>query len=215
MTIINIWVGESRILVGADELASFLDSSGPPHLTGKLLPLPHARSLLTMTGDYMFMPLLAISALQVRNADFDSLDEALPGYIAQHWQHLQTLPQLPGIAGREQRVFLCGWSATRNRMLVARYRKLPTEADWQRSEIGEAGSTEHYSSRWDDDIHGAVPDMSTVARMRAVACAQYRHARSLQTGTVGGDFIVAEMTRDTITITRTGDLAGGPSISGP
>lgn len=214
MSLVNIYMEHDRALIGFDTLCSAMEV--PPAVgvaealqrihTGvhmsKCSFLAHANVALAHRGDAMFA-VGVCSALQLNLlADFDAMTEAMPELLAQTFAQVTgyrkqfSVEQFPGAE-----VILVGWSRALNRMEGVRWLRWPTDKGFAASPVGKALMLP--DAEWPQ-----TPDApDTAEKMEAVARDQVAYVRREHAGyNCGGRLLLAELTRDTLSVRTIADL---------
>jgi hypothetical protein len=105
------------------------------------------------------------------------------------------IDEFPGSA-----IFLVGWSNARNRMTCIRWSRWPADSGFAESVIDPASINPETGNA--HEVPVADADMEKLARE------QVAYTRSLENGAYdcGGRLLVAELTRDTISVRTIADL---------
>lgn len=214
MSIANIVVGQDKALIGFDTKTAFMNAPAPnveaafkmangeAH-TSKAFFLPHANVAIPTLGDNL-LALLVFQQLQLRPdlTDLDGMIEAMPEILATAYnQSMAIRKQQWGIdAFHGSAIFLVGWSKALNRMEGVRWTRWATDraftASQARVSLNPETETEHATPYSD-------------AEMEAVAREQVAHTRKTYPNgeyDCGGRLLVAELTRDTLSVRTIANL---------
>lgn len=187
MSILNVWVSETRALVGVDTDGVM---GGAEHVEfSKLIPLVHANVVFASRGDREF--LLELFSAFARNrvpVTFDVIEQHLTKVVAGiviRWRCLGHLA--------DYQFAIVGWSEHRGRMAAL----------WATGNTGDDGidldEIESRMAPWHDSLGRApVPDSHEAMAGAAQQQASWLQAQPGAAG--GGRLIVAELTRDTTTV---------------
>ncbi len=220
MSLANVYLEHDRALIGFDTLSSAMEapSSMPGvaevmaqfnagvHMT-KCTFLPHANVALAHRGDAM-LAVGVCSAIQLNALpDFDAMAEAMPQLLAQtfaqvtaHRKQALGIEQFPGAE-----IILVGWSAALNRMEAVRWVRWPQDKGFAASPVGKVLMLP--DAEWEQKPD--APD--TAERMEAVARDQVAYVRRKHPGyNCGGRLLLAELTRDTLSVRTVADLEAPP-----
>lgn len=211
MSLLNFWIERNRVLIGVDTIAFQLNANMPQGgEVDKLLVLPTKGAVIAVRGMAAVLPFLMLPIMGNTSADLDVLCTQMPAHFAWASAQVAGLVKANGqvMPDEGNEILLAGWSNSRKRMHAWFFRHQPGEPLTVDSDFGADGPEQQLCG-WDDEI-GEAPDVSTDAAMLQVMAAQVAHARRLFTGPprVGGRFVLAELTRDGVSI-RTHDALAG------
>lgn len=216
MTILNVWVGRDRALVGVDTLGVVPDGPagrGVParcELT-KLFPLVAADCLVAGRGDAGFIWSVYLGCLGTVPATFDTLAAAMPNILqaAVHVYEAMQPAQTRRPAGGLQ-LALVGWSPRQERMCGVVFSRAAAGQPFERLVLGGDGGEESddWIAPWEDE-QGEAPVPDTPGAMLDLVLRQVGHAPA--GAPVGGRLIVAELRRDSLTVQTVCELAPGGS----
>lgn len=197
MSILNVWVSETKALIGVDTDGIM---GGAEHVEfSKLIPLVHANVVFASRGDREFLVDLFTDFAQNRIAvTFDVIEEHLLAVVAgivKRWRGLGYIA--------DYQFAIVGWSERRGRMV----------AIWATGNTGEDGidldEIESRMAPWHESLGRApVPDSHDVMAGAAQQQASWLQAQPGAAG--GGRLIVAELTRDSMSIRSLCNL--GPAL---
>lgn len=216
MSIANIVVGQNKALIAFDTKAAFMATpvaggieaaikmaAGKAH-TSKCLFLPHANVAMPTLGDNLLAN-IAFSTLQLRPdlVDFDAMVEAMPGILSASYDQAVMfrkqrwgIDTFPGSA-----VFLVGWSKAQGRMACMRWTRWPADSDFTASPVRQVSLNPETGSEHDTPF--TDPEMEKIAREQvAYVRATYPDGQY----DCGGRLLVAELTRDTLSVRAIADL---------
>jgi hypothetical protein len=213
MSVLNIWVERTRVLVLVDtkistrapERGLLKTGHGDIMHASKLLCVPHAGVLLAGRGHLYTVTNTLANVLAGYMQTLDDIEMHMPALLAAAGKGLVENARRVGdldLSKWGQQLALVGWSPRRRAMVGIRwYCSAPTE-DWVRAEL-EAGD---YLSYWDTPTWGEAPVPRDASTMLTIARRQYEGALEEASGdvhacVVGGSALIAELTADTC-ITR-------------
>lgn len=208
MSVLNIIVSHDRAWVA-------VDTAGTDACTGnalevsKMVPLVHASLVLAARGATTVMHNLAAWCMSLdRTADFDLLAGFPPGWMDEFHTHLAS--QVRAQTGREPaaqetEIVIVGWSASQQRMALLAFRRGAGMDSYQ------VQTPDIYIAPWPGDeamnrlAEITVPNMAEY--MRVVSDEQMAWSKHTnQVGPIGGRLLIAEVTRDAITIRDAGAI---------
>lgn len=200
MSLCNVWWSPERVLVAVDTEASEL--GGPAQCTSKLFPLVHANMVITGRGYIGFAA--GIWAKCVRLArDADETFDAMPEMLTQNFDEMAARPDAPDDIDQCESV-ACGWSPRHQRMLCRAWLQESRESGFVCHQLGPGLTS--LVAPWPADrpelrIGGDDTAMSRAARE------QVRYVREhFPSMPIGGRLVVAELTRDSMTMRTICDL---------
>lgn len=209
MSIANVVLLHDRAFVATDTVS--VDFAGRPttRILGglvhcpKLLPIPHARLVIAFRGCAPFTEDLRECSQYLSGVDtaLRELPESLNAIMGRHVRH----PEVADPWAMKQEVYCVGWSESQACMAMARY-WFDGSVKLQRHVVFASSPSE---------VTTVLTSHSAFAGERPTTAA--RHAELTRQSVlmtwqtdphhpVGGQLIVAEVTRDTITLTNHGDL---------
>lgn len=194
MSILNAFLEPERALIGVD--TQFAAQHGSPRQISKLMPLIHLNAIVACRGS-VFIATALFAMCQVVGSDFDELLEAMPGFLEHVSDKAAEIPGRIGVTDKMpfdgQSVIAVGWSA--GRMIGRQFEQENRETGF----VAE-GFNPHYSAPWDESLP-QFPDLKTREGMGVLARAQARLLREkCPDVAAGGRFIVAEITRNSMSI---------------
>ncbi len=221
MSLVNVYLEHDRALIGFDTLSSAMEA--PPaagvaealerfktglHMS-KCAFLAHANVALAHRGDAM-LAVGVCSAVQLNFlSDFDAIAEAMPQLLAQAYAQVTTYRKQFGIeqfSGAE--VILVGWSHALNRMQGVRWIRWPTDQGFTASQVGKALMLPDAEWEQTPDVPDSAEQMERIARDQ-VAYVRAKHAGY----NCGGRLLLAELTRDTMSVRTIADLEAPPQAA--
>jgi len=178
--------------MGVDTRCALLDT-GATCEGSKFAVIPHVQALIAGRGAVTTLSLLTSLVWQSTNIQtFDDLVDAMPRLLRQAFELLhQAFP-----AGIDARVFaqefiVIGWSRSAGRLRAFQYEQTKADEGFTTRELSEPG----YACPW-------APDLGPPLQPKTVALHQQLLARQVEEWeTVGGRLVLAEVTRDAISIT--------------
>jgi len=219
MSLANVYLEHDRALIAFDTLSSAMDA--PPaagvaealerfktglHMS-KCTFLAHANVAIAHRGDAM-LAVGVCSAVQLNALpDFDAIAEAMAQLLAQTFAQVTAYrKQQLGIEqfhGAE--IILVGWSHALNRMEAVRWVRWPQDKGFAASQVGKALLLP--DAEWEQ-----TPDApDTAEKMEAIARDQVAYVRRKHPGyNCGGRLLLAELTRDTLSVRTIADLEAPP-----
>lgn len=200
MSIMNCFVSPNRALVSVDTLAGI--AGGPTGHVAKLVPFPQASSVIAARGEQQFFGSVATALNLSFASSYDGLAAAMSQALAQTYELRVAFNEKHGggypFAGVE--IGLVGWSASCNRMLGCRWERWPGDEGFRATPIDPWSMSPNPGY----DELPAAPD--TAERMEVVARDQFARLRSLPFVVTGGRLLVAELTRELLTVRTVADL---------
>lgn len=113
MSLLNVWVTPSDVLVGVDTDGTA--PGGSRIVTSKLLPIPHLPAVLALRGQAALLAGLFLRSLSF--ASYDDLVDEMPALLAEVGGSLPSeLIAADGVAGQGHEVLVAGYSPRRERM---------------------------------------------------------------------------------------------------
>lgn len=199
MSALNLWLSDSRALLGVDTRAVPL-LGGEQHRASKVVALPHANILLAGRGTGLGLSCAFSMAQQhPRIDDYDSAIEAFPELLVETFSHIKdgmaALVPDPRVL-QAQELMVVGWSAQRARVAAVMFQQLCSDTGFAVTEIDSPG----YVSPWLPTWGGDPPVPNTNERHQELLTDQLRRSW-LELGpqaAIGGELVVAELTRDGI-----------------
>ena len=187
MSIINAWVTESQALVCVDSEAVAADGSTRP--MSKLLPITHLGAVMAMRGHADGLNFLFLKYQIAGLRSFDELLAATPAL-------LEETARLVASYRANIELFLCGWSAARNRMAAMTFVRPEAGEPFTSSEVF------YCVAPWHESI-GEVPDPSTPDAMCDIAQRQVQWARAaFPERPIGGDLTICMFDKHMMAFTR-------------
>lgn len=187
---------------------------GSRRRASKLLPLVHANAALAARGSAGFMSAVFLRCLHWGAADIEGLHDRMEGVLIDAAAEIVVsgvtyLDEKAGLDGRQE-IYLVGWSKRLNRPIARAYQGDIATGIFTRTDI-DVGSFAVAPATWDQKTGGAPP-LENVGDMMRLARAQVALIRKESPHcAAGGDFIVAKIERDRMTVSRECDLDGGAS----
>lgn len=222
MSLVNIHLERDRALIGFDTLTSRMNApttlsvadaikvaqafDSGVHMS-KCTFLTHANVAVAHRGDAM-LAVNVCSALQMSLlSDLDAMTEAMPQLLAQAYAQVTAFrKQQMGIDdfhGAE--IILVGWSPALNRMEGVRWVRWPQDKGFAASPVGKELILP--DAEWEQKPD--APD--TAEKMEAIARDQVAYVRRKYPGyNCGGRLLLAELTRDTLSVRTIADLEAPP-----
>lgn len=199
MSILNTWVDGDRAWIAVDtQTIHHLD--GREFEFQKMIPLIHQNAVIAGRGTAAFLPTVfyhvAVSVLQ-----FDDLVELMPQILRVAFADMIKGAAAAGIEVADdiekETIVLIGWSNRHKRMVSVEYTQLDGLLGWTAQTVGPA-----YFSPWIEGMK--APDFSDPFNrdsMRQLAELQVRTIKEHAPGAAGGGrYIIAELSRDRMTI---------------
>jgi hypothetical protein len=204
MSILNVWISPERALIGVDTKAVY--SRAKPgnvlHEYSKMIPLVHASAVLANRGHTAFLSAV-FAQCHSHPSEFDSLEGLMPSILDYALNILVTHNRDANINDDSvyggQELALVGWSPMRRRMVGSSYVKEAGKPGFVRKEINP-----WIIAPWESSL-GSPTIPKTPAAMLDLAKTQMRYVRSrkdLAALGFGGKYIVADLTRDSLSITK-------------
>lgn len=228
MSLVNVYMERDRALIGFDTLAchmpipatiSVADASevarkfdGDAHMSKcGFIACPNVA--IASRGDAMAAVLVQQTLQLSMSKDFDALVEILPQALANAYAQATAFrKQRLGIVddyGVE--IVLVGWSPALNRMHGVHWVRWPTGKGFTSSQVGKVLILP--DAEWEQTP--GVPD--TPEKMEAIARDQVAYVRRKYPDheyDCGGRLLLAELTRDTMSVRVVADLEASPQAQG-
>lgn len=194
MSILNVWVSETKALIGVDTDGLM---GGADHVEfSKLIPLVHANVVFASRGDREFlMELFTAFARNPIPVAFDVIEQHLTEVVAGivvRWRDLGHIA--------DYQFVIVGWSERRGRMA----------AIWATGNTGDDGidldEIESRMAPWHNSL-GRAPMPDSREAMAGAARQQAAWLQAQPGAAGGGRLIAAELTRDEMTIRSVCSLA--------
>lgn len=217
MSLVNIFMERDRALISVDTLSS---SMGAPAVlsgsvadalariaegihAGKCAYLPHIGTAMAHRGDYLFASAVFSGLQLAMPKDFDVATEIMPGILAQTFAQASEFRrrQLGSdmFAGAE--IVLVGWSPALNRMEGVRWVRWPGDNGFAAHPIGKVLLLP--DAEWEQPP--GIPD--TPEAFERIARSQVAYVRANHAHlNCGGRLLLAEVTRDNLTVRTIADL---------
>lgn len=213
MTIINAYVQDDRALIGCDTECR---ADAKIHHVSKMAPFVHMNAVLAVAGSLLFFNKLW-GSIHLSCMDFDEVVKAMPSVLRLALNMTRTHGDLNGTKFQRgpagETVFLVGYSTRRGRMFGRCWHHFK-EHDINAS-VHDINVSVHPSFHTTDpellERLKALPlpdSPEAMARMAQEQAAIFHEHPELfpPPAHVGGTFIVAEITREGMTIRPTGEL---------
>lgn len=212
MSIANIVIEKDRALIGVDTLAGYMQEG--KHLldevkyrarhAGKLSVFPQFNAAMTHRGDGLLTSIVRLNLETECPYDFDDAVQMMPAILATAYTNaLAARSQNVGIeafAGAE--IVLVGWSPHYSRFLAVRWCRYPEHDDFTETYIDKMLLLPEMERIQEVE----TPD--TDAKMEALVRAQVAWAASEHPDlTCGGRLLMAEITRDSVSVRTIADLS--------
>lgn len=202
MSLLNVHIKPARALIAVDTQAQVFGSDGRTEAS-KLLLMPHLNIVMAARGDLAFFSMVFSCAHRSpANHDFDQLaadmSDSLPVILKQHGVAMSTWGIDP--CGVESEICIVGWSRKLCRMAGMTYERWPGQQEFTTTEIDpwRIGPNAQWST---------TPAVDTIEAMQSVARDQVKFMRKHHPqAAIGGRLLVAELTRDAMTIREAGTL---------
>lgn len=212
MSILNFSCTPQRVLLAVDTLG--LLPSGRQVEATKLVPLAHLNVLIAGRGRQGFFHSAVARCLSTDWPSFDALLEVAPSMViadaVKAEAHFSALPV-------ENELVIAGWSDARERMVARRFF------------VDLAGSIAWADKAWslapgECFDEATAPGWTNVETMIAAARLQVLHAQQTWRSSalfaamggdappIGGRLLMAELTRDRLTIECVAELTAGPAV---
>jgi len=198
MTILNAICSSDRVLLSADTACGV--PGGKKSRTTKIFPLMHFPAIIAGTGSTELAPALQMTL--VNETDFDTVLTNLPSRISQLYSKIKS--ELFSVVKihilERQGIFIAGWSVSRNRFL----------ARWVHQDNESSG---FQIASFDDSFlltpwEGEPPPLPVMrGDLVELARRQYKIWQAKRPDAAfGGELIVAELTKNAISIELVWDL---------
>ncbi|WP_137730806.1 hypothetical protein [Pseudaquabacterium pictum] len=206
MSLLIAHLQPDRALVAVDTACRFIDGSYG-HTT-KLYSVPHIGAVIAARGAAGFLVSMVIGAVGVAQS-FEQAREGVERGFAELLAMFQRMASEQGSAAQmvidgRQELLLVGWSQNLGRMAAATFCKAAGESLLVVDDL-DAGDCIFAPG----DMPDWMPDPDTADHAISAARYQVENWQGAAAGDpVGGDLIVAQMARNSITITRHHAFAG-------
>jgi hypothetical protein len=211
MSIINIVIERDRVLIGADTLAGFMEE-GQSLLTEdqrrdkhtlKFSLFPHINMAMTHRGDGLVLTNVRTLLESALLSGFDEAVEYMPWIMEQAYTLAMDVRKaqhgMQTFEGAE--AVLVGWSQSQQRFAGARWRRYPQGPAFEALPVGDVLVMPEI------DRLGPVETPDTPEKMEAVTRQQLDYVRrECPSYPCGGRLLLAEMTRDAVTVRTIADL---------
>ena len=189
MSLLNAWVSPDRALVAVD--TDGITPAGEHFEISKMLPLVHARTLFAGRGDRKFLhDLVKCYFLAATAVTYDDIVDHLPVAIA----HTLAAFKQEGAAPFEYQFAVVGWSPAQQRVCGQWITGSSSDDGYDCEELGQRVAP------WNPPEMGVPVMPSSVDAMTQIAKVQAEWLRSQPNSAGGGRLIVAEVTKDRMTI---------------
>jgi hypothetical protein len=205
MTLCIFKVSPERIFIATDTIAG--DAFRQQPIT-KLFALPHSNTVICGRGSAALL-LQAGMGASIMNGDVESVASQLAAAIptacvnllaAGRAQGLQEIQLAELLGGQEINVF--GWSDTYNEMLAVQLVRPDGGAQFA-TDIDVVDS----ATPWPTEVLGERPELNCAEAFMETARRQVEYCRTAYAGRpIGGQLILAELTRHQIRVTNLGDI---------
>lgn len=202
MSVLNVWLGADRALLSVDSAALDLVSGQRSH-SEKILVLPNAGCAVGCMGRQLAFGVLAANVIAKGYTSFDGLADDIAVLMARAADRLPAMATgpVPNVLVEGYRLAVVGWSEAHCRMaariVVRDDRQGPTEV------IDLDGDGADWLSIWNAAELGEAPEPSSAVVMTRIVAAQQRLVDGAGAlGLVGGNAVVAEVTRHTVLTSR-------------
>lgn len=208
MTILNCWITPERALIGTDTEMAVPCGAAPEGKRAqctKLLPLVHLNAVLACRGEAIFFKAV-FDAINLSGGDdldavFDAMAGALPGLLSATRDGLRMGGVTHATIPDSQTIVLVGWSPRAGRIVGVEWTQETSARGFVADDINP-----HYIAPWNRSIE-PFADPTTPETMMQLARKQVRLMRERAPGAAaGGKLILAELTRDAMTIGSAGEL---------
>lgn len=222
MTIVNVCMEHDRALIGFDTLSSIMPSglsvsdaiqrltAGGVHMS-KCALMPHIGAAMAHLGDAMFATMLFGNLQLSMPRDFDHACELMPELLARTFTDTASIRQR--VAGVDlqhgAQIVLVGWSPALKRMEGVTWTRWPQDKGFKGAPIGK-------TMLMPDTGWAQAPESpDTAVKMEAIAREQVAYVRAKHAGyNCGGRLLLAELTRDTLSVRTIADLEAPPQGAG-
>ncbi|QNK00982.1 hypothetical protein [Dyella telluris] len=212
MSLLNCYVAEDRALVSVDTCMAPISSGNAADLArrahgSKLLALPHANVVLAARGEQNFFNWLASDLNRAMLDGYDAMAERMQSLLDKNLEAFMEVVAKPqgvdSFPGAE--ILMVGWSRATNRMQAAVWKCDHGEKAFRVARVAPwmASPNPGYAEL------PSPPD--SAERMTAIARDQVELLRSLPVSVaVGGRLLLAEVTRDAVSISTVADMEVKP-----
>lgn len=214
MSLLNVYMEKDRALIGFDTLATVMPNApslgdafkqladGKAHMS-KVAFLAHANVAIAHRGDAMLANSI-FGALQLSGLQgFDAMVEAMPQLLGQAYAYVTGFRKqhygMDDFPGAE--IVLVGWSAALRRMEGVRWVRWPQDKGFAASPVGRALLLPDAEWAQTPEPPDTAEKMEVIARDQ-VAYVRREHA----TLNCGGRLLLAELTRDGLSVRTVADL---------
>ncbi len=211
MSLCNVWMSRDRALVAVD--TAVRRPGGPMLERSKILPIPHASTILATRGFVDFLGIFHGASIDALD-DFDALnDQALPNlnrtreFVMQAVAPVAAKKGIGPAAFSEIEIVMVGGSRRQQAMVGNTYQCIAPATTFIRLPI-ETGRGRIHGNY---DGMGPVSKVASAEAMEALARRQVAYVREHDPSTtVGGRLLLAELTRHSMSITTRCDLEAAP-----
>lgn len=215
MSLVNVCMEHDRALIGYDTRSGVAPQF--KHLVGgaelsmsKCGFMPHIGTAMAHLGDAMFATMLFGNLQLSMPRDFDHATEMMPELLAQTFTAVAAMRR--GGPGADfnhgAQIVLVGWSPVLKRMQGVTWTRWPQDKGFRASPLGKAMLMP--DTGWTQPPE--PPD--TAAKMEAIAREQVAYVRRERPGyDLGGHLLLAELTRDTMSVRTIADLEAPPQAA--
>lgn len=211
MSLANIVIRHDRALISVDTLAGFMEEAGQlmsenertGRHTGKLWLFPHINMAMTQRGDGLLTGTARAMLESSFPSSFDDAVRMMPSVLDQAFAHTLAFRNekfgIDSFPGAE--VVLVGWSLCNLSFQAMRWRRYPTDSGFTQCRVDKMLLLPEIDRIEPVDVPDTAEKMEAVAR-RQVEWARREHP-SLA---CGGRLLLAELTRDAVTVRTIADL---------
>lgn len=211
MSLVNIVIKHDRALISVDTLAGFMDGAEQlmskeerkDRHSGKLWLFPHINMAMTQRGDGLLTGTARTLLESSFPFSFDDAIRAMPNVLEQAYTHAMAFRKekfgIESFPGAE--IALVGWSPCNLSFQAMRWRRYPADTDFIQSRVDKILLLPEIDRIEQVDLPDTAEKMEAVAR-RQVEWVRQEHP-SLA---CGGRLLLAELTRDAVTVRTIADL---------
>lgn len=199
MSLVDVWLQPERVVVAVDTRSQVM-RTGEFFDASKLLPVPHANTVLTGRGHDVYLTVsLSLVVQSARGTDFEAVEAVMPEVLVHAARFMSSNIKSfgPGAAALEQQeILIAGWSTKQGRGRAVMYKQESFDAGFVASEIAEG-----WASPW-TDAWGAAPSIESLDDLEAMAKDQVRRMRKVDPlAAIGGRLLLADITAAGMSIT--------------
>lgn len=199
MSLLNAWVTPTEATVAVD--TDGMDQEGGRIVASKLLTIPHLGAVIGLRGQAAFLAFTFLRCLSASHATFDEMLDSMPAHLAATDAELP--PELIALEGGEMgnELIAVGWSDRKAAMLGRRFVRRGGTLEFAIADF------DLHISPWHQGTMNGLPVRKPSAIER-IAAAQVDWMRSTFNAICGGQLLVCEVRRRSVTVSRRAAITG-------